>query len=507
MAGTLNRYPDRDAVALRTGLAGYLGHGLTASQVWAANGSNEIIQQLLQAFGGPGRTALGFEPSYSMHPLISLSTGTRWVSGAREADFGLDPEHAAAVIAAERPDVVFLTSPNNPTGTALPLPVIRRICAAAPGIVVVDEAYAEFARDGVAQRAGPAARSSAGWPSPAPCPRRSRWPAPGSATWPRTPRVIQALLLVRLPYHLSSVTQAVARAALAHRAEPLATVKALRDERDALVAWLRQRGRAVADSDANFVLFGRVRRPAPGVAGTAGSGGADPGDRPGRLAAGHRGPARRDGRVPGRPGQGAGGLMSERGGRTARVERVTKETSVLVELDLDGTGRTEVSTGVPFFDHMLAQLGKHGLLDLSVQATGDIQIDAHHTVEDTALALGQALREALGDKAGICRFGDAAVPLDETLARAAIDLSGRPYLVHTEPAGMAPLIGSYDTTLTRHFFESLTATAGICLHLDVTGRNPHHIVEAQFKAVARALRAAVAADPRAPGVPSTKGVL
>jgi len=199
--------------------------------------------------------------------------------------------------------------------------------------------------------------------------------------------------------------------------------------------------------------------------------------------------------------------MSESGGRTARVERVTKETSVLVELDLDGTGRTEVSTGVPFFDHMLAQLGKHGLLDLSVQATGDIHIDAHHTVEDTALALGQALREALGDKAGICRFGDAAVPLDETLARAAIDLSGRPYLVHAEPAGMAPLIGSYDTTLTRHFFESLTATAGICLHLEATGRNPHHIVEAQFKAVARALRAALAADPRAPGVPSTKGVL
>ena len=193
--------------------------------------------------------------------------------------------------------------------------------------------------------------------------------------------------------------------------------------------------------------------------------------------------------------------------RTARVERITKETSVLVELDLDGTGTAQVSTGVPFFDHMLAQLARHGLLTLSVQASGDIEIDAHHTVEDTALALGQALREALGDKSGICRFGDAAIPLDETLARAAIDLSGRPYLVHTEPAGLAPLIGSYDTTLTRHFFESVTATAGICLHLEVAGRNPHHIVEAQFKAVARALRAAVAPDPRASGVPSTKGVL
>ncbi|HMG65228.1 MAG TPA: imidazoleglycerol-phosphate dehydratase HisB [Streptosporangiaceae bacterium] len=195
--------------------------------------------------------------------------------------------------------------------------------------------------------------------------------------------------------------------------------------------------------------------------------------------------------------------------RSGRVERVTKETKVLVELELDGSGATAVQTGVPFFDHMLAQLGKHGLLDLTVQAQGDIEVDAHHTVEDTALALGQALREALGDKAGITRFGDALVPLDETLARAAVDLSGRPYAVHSEPAGMAPLIGSYDTTLTRHFFESLAHSAGICVHLDVlAGRNPHHIVEAQFKAFARALRAAVAPDPRAPGaIPSTKGVL
>jgi len=193
--------------------------------------------------------------------------------------------------------------------------------------------------------------------------------------------------------------------------------------------------------------------------------------------------------------------------RAARQQRITGETSVLVELDLDGTGTARVSTGVPFFDHMLAQLAKHGLLDLTVQAEGDIEVDAHHTVEDTAITLGQALRAALGDKSGLSRFGDAAVPLDEALARAAVDVSSRPYLVHSEPAGMAPLIGSYDTTLTRHFFESLTAAAGICLHLSVTGRNPHHIIEAQFKAVARALRAAVAPDPRAPGVPSTKGVL
>ena len=195
--------------------------------------------------------------------------------------------------------------------------------------------------------------------------------------------------------------------------------------------------------------------------------------------------------------------------RVGRVSRETKETQLLVELDLDGPGPVEVETGVPFFDHMLAQLGKHGSLGLTVRAKGDIEIDAHHTVEDTSIALGQALKEALGDKSGISRFGDAMVPLDETLVRAAVDLSGRPYVVHAEPDGMAPMIGTtYDTTLTRHIWESLAFSAGICLHVHVLyGRNPHHIVEAQFKAVARALRAAAAVDPRAGGVPSTKGVL
>ncbi|MGH3155755.1 MAG: imidazoleglycerol-phosphate dehydratase HisB [Streptosporangiaceae bacterium] len=194
--------------------------------------------------------------------------------------------------------------------------------------------------------------------------------------------------------------------------------------------------------------------------------------------------------------------------RIARAERLTSETQVLVELDLDGIGVVDVTTRVPFFDHMLAQLGKHASLDLSVRASGDIEVDAHHTVEDTAIVLGEALRQALGDKSGISRFGSAVVPLDETLVQAAIDLSGRPYVVHQEPDGMAPLIGTYDTTLTRHFFETLGMTAGICIHvLVLSGRNPHHIVEAQFKAVARALRAAVAPDPRSGGVPSTKGVL
>ena len=193
--------------------------------------------------------------------------------------------------------------------------------------------------------------------------------------------------------------------------------------------------------------------------------------------------------------------------RTAKVERSTKESQVFVTVDLDGTGRHEVTTGVPFYDHMLAQLSRHSGINMVVRTSGDLEVDSHHTVEDTALALGQALREALGDKAGIRRFGDAFVPLDEALAQAVVDLSGRPYVVHEEP-DLVELIGSYDTTLTRHIWESLSASAQICLHVRVlSGRNAHHVVEAQFKAVARALRDAVALDDRSPGVPSTKGVL
>jgi imidazoleglycerol-phosphate dehydratase len=193
--------------------------------------------------------------------------------------------------------------------------------------------------------------------------------------------------------------------------------------------------------------------------------------------------------------------------RFAKVQRTTRESDVRVELELDGSGTTDIVTGVPFFDHMMSQIGKHAGFDLVIATTGDIEVDSHHTVEDTCLAFGAALREALGDKAGIRRFGDALVPLDEALAQAVVDLSGRPYVMHDEPA-MAPLIGTYDTTLTRHVWESIAATAQICLHVRcLYGRNPHHIVEAQFKAVARALRCAVEVDPRVVGVPSTKGAL
>ena len=255
VAGSLNRYPDRDAMALRADLAAYLGHGLTARQVWAANGSNEIIQQLLQVFGGSGRSALGFEPSYAMHPLISRATGTRWISGSRDADFGLNAAEVVRAIGEHRPDLVFLTSPNNPTGTSLPLAVIEAVCGAAPGMVVVDEAYAEFARAG----ADTALSLLPRYPRLVVTRTMSKAFALAGGRigyLAAEPRVIDALLLVRLPYHLSALTQATARAALAHAGALLATVADLRAERDSLVDWLRGRGLAAADSDANFVLFG-----------------------------------------------------------------------------------------------------------------------------------------------------------------------------------------------------------------------------------------------------------
>ncbi|TAM92543.1 MAG: histidinol-phosphate transaminase [Jatrophihabitans sp.] len=258
-ARSLNRYPDRDAVALRADLAAYLsGDGdvaLGVENLWAANGSNEVMQQVLLAFGGPGRTALSFAPTYSMYPEYARDTHTGWVTEPRTADFAIGRAAALTALAAHRPSVVLLASPNNPTGTVLPLADIEAICEAAPGVVVVDEAYAEFRRSGtpsaltllpryrhlVVTRTMSKAFALAGG--------RLGYLA-------ADPTVVDALRIVRLPYHLSAVSQAVARVALAHADELLARVDELRAERDATVAWLRAQGLRAADSDANFVLFG-----------------------------------------------------------------------------------------------------------------------------------------------------------------------------------------------------------------------------------------------------------
>lgn len=251
----LNRYPDRDAVALRADLADYLGHGLGVANVWAANGSNEIQQQLLQVFGGPGRSVLGFTPAYSMHPLLALATGTAWRDGHRDADFGLTVEHAVAQVRAHRPDLVFLCSPNNPTGSAVSLETVEAVSYETAGVVIVDESYIEFAREGTRSAVELISRF----------PRllvvRSLSRAFGLAGARvgyivGRPHAIEYLQYVRMPYHLSALAQAAARAALAHASVLREQVEAVKQQRDRLVAGLRELGLSVPDSDANFVLFG-----------------------------------------------------------------------------------------------------------------------------------------------------------------------------------------------------------------------------------------------------------
>jgi len=255
---SLNRYPDREAVALREALADYLGHGVTPVQVWAANGSNEVMLQILQAFGGPGRTAVSFAPTYSMYPEYARDAMTGWVVGHRAHDFSLDVEHAVSVVKEHRPSVVLLPSPNNPTGTALPLDTVVSVSAAAAetgGVVVIDEAYGEFRRAGTPS----ALELLPTTPNLAVTRTMSKAFALAGARLgylaASTP-FVDALRVVRLPYHLSAVTQAVALAALRHTDELLGRVADLRAERDRTVAWLRERGHEVADSDANFALFG-----------------------------------------------------------------------------------------------------------------------------------------------------------------------------------------------------------------------------------------------------------
>jgi histidinol-phosphate aminotransferase len=257
-AADLNRYPDRDAVELRADLATYLtrqtGVALDVDRIWAANGSNEILQQLLQAFGGPGRSAMGFVPSYSMHPILAAGTDTEWIPVARAADLSIDVDAALAAITGHRPDVLFVTTPNNPTGHVIELEDLRLLLDAAPGIVVVDEAYAEFS------------------PSPSACALLAEYPTKlvVSRTMSKAfafaggrlgyfaadPSFVEAVLLVRLPYHLSMISQAAARAALRHAEETLASVALLAEERKRVTAGLEDRGYEVLPSEANFVLYG-----------------------------------------------------------------------------------------------------------------------------------------------------------------------------------------------------------------------------------------------------------
>ncbi len=423
-----------------------------------------------------------------------------------------------AAIIERRPDVVFVTSPNNPTGQSVSLSDLRRLLDVAPGILIVDEAYGEFS----AQPSAVALLEE--YPTKLVVSRTMSKAfafAGGRLGYlVATPAMIDAMLLVRLPYHLSSVTQAAARAALRHADDTLGSVATLIAERERVATALSGMGFQVVPSDCELRVVRAVRRRAGHLAALPGRRRPDPRRRHRRVPAHHDRAGRRERRIPvgqrrsgrHRIGPALRSVMTT--GRRARVERTTKESEIVVELDLDGTGQVHIDTGVPFYDHMLTALGSHASFDLTVRAKGDVEIEGHHTIEDTAIVLGQALGQALGDKKGIRRFGDAFIPMDETLAHAIVDVSGRPYCVHTgEPDHLrhTTIAGSsvpYHTVINRHVFETLANNARIALHVRVLyGRDPHHITEAQYKAVARALRQAVEADPRVSGVPSTKGAL
>ena len=553
-AAGLNRYPDREFTELReapgrvprprTGRGEHLGRQRLQR---SASADSAGIRR-----PGPHRP---WVPSHVLHvPAAGRAERTPNTSSAQRADdYGLSAESAARQVRELQPNIVFLCSPNNPTGTGLGLDVVEAVYAAGEAsqtIVIVDEAYHEFAHDGT-----PSALTL--------LPGRERLIVSRTMSkafalagarlgyMAAAPEVTDALRLVRLPYHLSAITQATALAALHHREALMADVEDIKRQRDRIVTELTRMGLKPAASDSNYVFFGGLENPHEVWQGLLDAGVLirDVGI-PGhlRVTAGTETETTAFLEAleliltgqPQRPGLNwnqthvtrarfsrpaprhhfsfiqrtqhmstTGSIAAE--ARTARMERATSESSVLVEINLDGTGVSDISTSVPFYDHMLTALCKHSLIDMTVKATGDTHIDVHHTVEDVAITFGEVLRTALGNKAGIRRFGEATVPLDEALAHAVVDVSGRPYLVHGgEPAGQEyHLIGGHFTgSLTRHVFEAITLHAGICLHMNViAGRDPHHIVEAQFKAFARALRAAVEPDPRVEGIPSTKGAL
>jgi histidinol-phosphate aminotransferase len=476
---TLNRYPPREADELRERLGGLHGHPVDGT--WVANGSNEVILQLLLAYGGPGRRVVVFEPTYALHSRVA------WVANGEVLPFTLgEPwrigEADAAAALSRSPDVVFVCSPNNPTGNAQPVEVVAQLASGGGVLVVVDEAYVEFGGES-------ALGLVAAHPNVVVVRTFSKAFALAGARIGyclAAREVVEDLRRVRLPYHLSALTQAaglVARAARPDRrraAGPRRRGVRLRSELRAVPPAATRRP--------DLARIARPRRPGPRLL-----------DRGPRVPAGDRRHTGGGRPVPFRPRGGPG--MT----RTSTVERTTKETSIRIELTLDGSGTASADTGLPFFDHMLQQLGTHAGFDLTVTAKGDLEVDGHHTVEDVGIALGQALTEALGDKRGIRRFASITVPLDEAAVEVALDLSGRPFVVH-EVDVPAETIGTYDTGLTEDFVRAFAASAEITVHVRLkAGRSPHHVVEAEFKALAKCLQDAV----RIVGgdVPSTKGTL
>ena len=465
--------------------------------MFCANGSNEVLQTLLLTYGGPGRRGARLRADLrAAQPHRPHLTGTEVVVGARRDDFGVDPDAARALIEQHQPEIVFLCSPNNPTGTVEPRATVEAILDVAPGLVIVDEAYGEFAprvRARARRRRAPARRD------PHVLEGVVARRAAGSASASRPRGSVAELEKVVLPYHLDVSTQLAGTTALRFRAEMEARVAFLVEDRERLFAALDELdGVTVFPSGANFLLFridgGGPAEKSRGHAiwealvergcscGTSRAGPAS------RTASGSRSAPRPRTRRSCPPWRTSCASMVAMTSRHDHEHRITKETDVEVDLVIDGVGKVSASTGIPFFDHMLEQLGKHGGFDLTIAATGDLEVDTHHTVEDVGIVLGTAFKKALGDKAGVRRFASGLFPLDEALVQVAVDLSGRPFLVY-EIDPISEWIGTFDPQLAEEFWRGFAFAAGITLHLrSLSGKNGHHVIEASFKGVARCLR-------------------
>ncbi len=465
-----NRYPSFTPVELLARLAER--HGWTPDGVLVGNGSNELIQATLAVTVAEGSVVVTPVPTFTLYRLLSEVYGGRHVGVPFSADFAFDIPALirAAVTAAAR--VVVVNSPNNPTGTPLPEGAVERLLRETEALIVVDEAYQDFGGPtAIPLLAGHARLVVLRTFSKAMSLAGLRF---GYAL--AHPAVAREIAKAKLPYNVNRVTLTAAHAAL-----------------DAQAAFAESTAR-VRDARAG----GGARHPGEGRLGRAGAG---------RVPARHRGDGGRCGRRGGRP-HGGLGRRERPVSRRGEARRKTKETEVRVVVDLDGSGRAEIKTGIGFFDHMLEALARHAPYDLEIAASGDLHVDAHHTVEDVGIVLGQALSQALGERRGIRRYGDATVPLDDALARVVVDVSGRPFVAfHADPPTWQRL-GDYDVALTPEFFRALATHGGLTLHVDLLrGQNAHHVVEAVFKAAARALGEATGVDPRVQGVPSTKGTL
>ncbi|MEO7655217.1 MAG: histidinol-phosphate transaminase [Sphingomicrobium sp.] len=497
---TINRYPDPQPAALRQRLADL--YGVAPASLWVARGSDDAIDLLVRAFCRPGEDSIAIvEPAFSAYAQFARIQGAAVITVRLADDFAFDADALLATVTLAQPKLLFLCTPNNPTGTAIDPVDIRRIAAALPDtLVVVDEAYGEFtdAPSFAAEATGnlvvlrtlSKAYGLAG-------------ARVGCAI--AAPEIIDVIARVSPPYPLPSPSIAAALDALGPERMPVHTarIERLLSDREVLARTLASVA-AISNvrTGGNF-LFLEV---------------ADPADLARRLAAAAV-------RVRFRPNAAPGGVRITIGTeaenaallavfglaalvpatRSAEIVRDTKETRIALSLDLDCAEPHRIDSGIPFYDHMLDQVAAHGGFSLVLSCAGDLAIDPHHSVEDIALALGAALRQALGDKLGIGRFG-FALPMDETSAEVLIDLSGRPF-AKFDGSFSTPAVGGLPTEMVPHIFRSLADSMGAAIHVKVAGENDHHKVEACFKAFGRALRSGLALEGACDALPSTKGVL